>query len=758
MKNLYRFVLLLLTVYVLSIQTYSQQSGSGMLTLERIFNSYEFYPEFYGPVKWLADGSGFTTVEYSSSVPGGQDLVKFDPVKEQSDVLISASELIPTGQEDPIEISNYRWSEDGNKLLIFTNTARVWRYNTRGDYWLFDIKSRKLKQIGSSAEPSTLMFAKFSPDGNRVAYVVKNDIYVEELTSGLVTRLTYDGSKTIINGNFDWVYEEEFIIYDGFRWSPDGKSIAYWQLDASGVREFYLINNTDSLYPRIISIPYPKVGETLSACRVGVIPVSGGETVWMKTPGDPRNNYIPRMEWAGNSDAIAFMYVNRMQNKNEVMLGDRLTGEVRTILTETDEAWLDISMTDGFPPDDIMKWLDGGNYFTWISERSGWRHMYMVSRDGKEIRSITSGNYDITSVPSIDEKNGFLYFIASPDNPTQRFLYRIKLDGKNKPELLTPIDSGYHEYNISPDAKWAIHTWSDFETPETVELINLPKHKTIKTLASNDRLKESIKDLKKLPVEFFRVDIGDGVKLDGWMMKPYNFDKSKKYPVLFYVYGEPWSQTVLDQFGSIQYLWYLMLAQQGYIIISIDNRGTPAPRGREWRKCVYKQIGILAPSEQAKAARKISEWEFIDKDRLAIWGWSGGGGMTLHALLQYPDIYNTGIAVASVPDLALYDAIYQERYMQTPLTNPDGYKKGSPITYAENLKGNLLIIHGTGDDNVHYQGVEKLINEFIKYNRQFTMMAYPNRSHGIYEGEGTYMHLYTLMTNYLMEHLAPGGK
>ena len=758
MKNFYRYLQLFFLICISATLTYSQDSDKGLLTLDRIFNSYEFYPEFYGPVKWLADGTGFTTVEYSSVVPGGQDLVKFDPAKEQSDVLISASELIPEGQVNPIEIDDYRWSEDGNKLLVFTNTARVWRVNTRGDYWLFDIKSRKLKKMGSFAEPSTLMFAKFSPDGSRVAYVVKNDIYVEELTSGLVTRLTYDGSNTIINGNFDWVYEEEFIIYDGFRWSPDGKSIAYWQLDASGVREFYLINNTDSLYPRIITIPYPKVGETLSACRVGVVPATGGETVWMKTPGDPRNNYIPRMEWAGNSDAIAFMYVNRMQNKNEVMLGDRLTGEVRTILSETDEAWLDISLTDGFPPGDIMKWMAGGNYFTWISERSGWRHMYMVSRDGKEIRPITSGNFDLMSVAAMDEKNGILYFIASPDNPIQRFLYRVKIDGKEKPELLTPVNNGYHEYNVSPDAKWALHTWSDFETPETVELINLPKHKTIKTLSSNDRLKETIKDLKKLPVEFFRVDIGDGVKLDGWMMKPYNFDESKKYPVLFYVYGEPWSQTVLDQFTSLQYLWYLMLTQQGYIVISVDNRGTPAPRGREWRKCVYKQIGVLAPSEQAKAARKISEWKFIDDDRLAIWGWSGGGSMTLNALLQYPEIFNTGIAVASVPDLALYDVIYQERYMQTPKTNPDGYKQGSPITYAENLKGNLLIIHGTGDDNVHYQGVEKLINEFIKYNKQFTMMAYPNRSHGIYEGEGTYLHLYTLMTRYLLEHLPSGGK
>jgi dipeptidyl-peptidase-4 len=752
MQNLRRLIICTL-IFCLFSYSLSQESDHGLLTIDRIFNSFEFYPEFYGPVQWLEDGSGFTTVEYSSAVPGGQDLVRYDPLTKKTTVLISASELIPAGHDMPLEISNYSWSAGGKNLLIFTNTARVWRYNTRGDYWIFDTATRQLKQVGSFADTSTLMFAKFSPDGSRVAYVVKNDIYVESLLEGAITRLTFDGSKTIINGNFDWVNEEEFTIYDGFRWSPDGKSIAYWQFDATGVREFYLINNTDSLYPHIIRIPYPKVGEKLSACRVGVLPASGGETVWMKTPGDPRNNYIPRMEWAGNSEAIAFQYLNRLQNTNQVMLGDKLTGEVRTILTETDEAWLDVSLPDGLVPGEIMKWIAGGNYFYWISERSGWRHMYMVSRDGKEIRPITSGNWDLISVCRIDEKNGLLYFIASPENPTQRFLFRTKLTEGGKPELLTPENNGYHEYDISPDAKWAIHSWSDFETPETVELINLPRHKSVSILADNGRLKDVVKELKKQSVEFFRVDIGDGIKLDGWMMKPYNFDVSKKYPVLFYVYGEPWGQTVLDQFTSLQYIWYLMLTQQGYIVMSVDNRGTPAPRGREWRKCVYKQIGVLASSEQAKAAIKISEWDFIDKDRLAIWGWSGGGGMTLNALLQYPEIYNTGIAVASVPDLALYDATYQERYMQTPHTNPEGYKNGSPVTYAENLKGNLLIIHGTGDDNVHYQGMEKLINEFIKYNKQFTMMAYPNRSHGIYEGEGTTVHLYTLMTNYLMEHM-----
>ncbi len=749
MQNFRRLIICIL-IFCFFSYTFSQESDRGLLTINRIFNSYEFYPDFYGPVKWLEDGSGFTTVEYSSAVPGGQDLVKYDPQTSKSSVLISASDLKPAGYDMPLEISNYSWSKDGNKLLIFTNTARVWRYNTRGDYWIFDIGTRKLKQIGTFADPSTLMFAKFSPDGNKAAYVVRNDIYVEDLTDGKVIRLTFDGSGTIINGNFDWVYEEEFTIYDGFRWSPDGKSIAYWQFDVSGVKEFLMINNTDSLYQRIIRIPYPKVGETLSACRIGVIPSTGGETVWMKTSGDPRNNYIPRMEWAGNSEEISFQYFNRFQNKDEVMLGNAFTGEVSTILTETDEAWVDVV--------DDMKWISGGKFFTWISERSGWRHMYLVSRDGKEIRSITSGNWDLISVSAIDEKEGFLYFIASPENPTQRYLYRTRLTGEGKPDHLTPENHGYHEYNISLDARWAIHKWSDFETPETTELVTIPKHKSISVLADNGRLKDAVRKIKKLPVEFFRIDIGDGLKLDGWIMKPYDFNASRKYPVLFYVYGEPWGQTVLDQFDILYYLWHLMLTQQGYIVVSVDNRGTPAPRGRDWRKCIYKQIGVLAPEEQAKAARIISEWDFIDKDRLAIWGWSGGGGMTLHALLQYPEIYSTGIAVASVPDLALYDATYQERYMQTPLTNPEGYKKGSPITHAANLKGNLLIIHGTGDDNVHYQGMEKLVNEFIKYNRQFTMMAYPNRSHGIFEGEGTTVHLYTLMTKYLMDKMPPGGK
>lgn len=747
MKIIHRIIICLLIGIQLIVTSYSQKYDPGLLTLDRIFNSYEFFPDFFGPVKWMEDGSEYTVLEYPGWAFDKVELVKYDAKTGTRTLLIASENLIPDGKEIPLEIDDYLWSPDGNRLLLFTNTARVWRTNTKGDYWIYDMKNEKLKQIGTFADPSTLMFAKFSPDGEKVGYVVKNNIFVEDLETGEIVQLTDDGSDKLVNGTFDWVYEEEFQIQDGFRWSPDSKKIAFWQINDSGVGEFYLINNTDSIYPRITTIPYPKVGQTLPSARIGVVPADGGETVWMKNSGDPRNNYIPRMEWAAGSEEIVFQYMNRLQNKNQVVLGDAKTGDVHTIYTETDMAWVDVV--------DDFQWIEGGKCFTWISEKSGWRHIYLVSRDGKEIRQVTRGNYDVISIELIDEEGGYVYFIASPDNPTQRFLFRIKMDGGKEPERLTAEKKGVHEYEISPDGRWAIHRWSDFETPSATDVVSMPGHKVERILVENERFKANLKEIYRPQVEFFRIDIGDGIELDGWMMRPYNFDQSKKYPVLFYVYGEPAGSTVQDDF-SRNYLWHTLLTQKGYIVISIDNRGTSVPRGREWRKCIYKQIGVLAPADQAMAAIKIGEWGFVDKDRFAIWGWSGGGSMTLNALLQYPEIYHTGIAVASVPDQQLYDAIYQERYMQTPELNPEGFMKGSPITYAGNLKGNLLLIHGTGDDNVHFQGMEKLINEFIRYNKQFTMMAYPNRSHGIYEGEGTMMHLYTLMTNFLMENMPPG--
>ena len=746
-----RSFLFMLAAVALSVSALSQTDDETRLTLDRIFKNREFVPEFFGPARWLSNGAAYTTVEASDAVKGARDILKYDTETGKREVLVSAAKLIPPGESTPLRIDDYSWSPDGKLLLLYTNSKRVWRQNTRGDYWVVDLATWKTRKLGGDAKPSTLMFAKFSPDSKRVAYVREHNIYVEDLSSDQVRQLTFDGSKTIINGTFDWVYEEEWFDRDGFRWSPDSKSIAYWQLDASGVRDFYLINNTDSLYSFLIPVQYPKVGTMLSSCRIGVISADGGQTVWMNVPGDKRNNYLPRMEWAANSSELVFQHFNRLQNADSLMLGDARTGRVWTILTETDSTWVEVV--------DDLQWFDSGKRFMWVSERDGWRHVYMCSRDGREKSLITPGNYDVVSIEHIDEIGGWLYFIASPDNATQRYLYRVRLDGKGKAERLTPANQpGIHRYEISPNARWAFHIYSTFDSPPRTELIRLPRHETVRTLVDNARLREKVGKLARNATEFFKVDIGGGVILDAWCMKPPDFDPTRKYPVLVQVYGEPAGQTVLDAWRGQDYLWHLMLTQQGYIVVSVDNRGTPAPRGRAWRKCIYRQIGILASIEQAAAIRVIRTWPFVDSIRVGVWGWSGGGSMTLNLMFRYPDLYQTGMSVAPVSDQHLYNAIYQERYMGPPDDNEEGYRLGSPITFADRLKGNLLIVHGSGDDNVHYQNTERVINALIKANKRFTMMEYPNRSHGIGEGENTTLHLYNLLTSYLNQNLLPGPK
>ncbi len=740
-----------LLIFALVISTvYAQQPDPSKLTVERIFSSGEFRSERFGPARWLDDGKGYTTLERSES--DGRDIVRYETKSGKREILVPASKLVPTGEENPLSISNYVWSPDKNSLLIFTNTKRVWRSNTRGDYWILNLKSGELKQLGDNAPESSLMFTTFSPDNKSVGYVMKNNVYVENLDSGDIKQLTSDGSLTIINGTFDWVYEEEFGLRNGFRWSPDSQSIAYWQLDAEGVGEFYMVNTTDSIYSKIVPVQYPKVGTTNSSCRVGIISMASGSTQWLDVPGDPRNNYIARMEWAASSNEVIIQYLNRLQNTNQLMLGDVRTGKVRTILTDKDEAWVNV-VND-------LRWLDDGKQFTWVSERDGWNHAYLVSRSGEKIKLLTQGEFDVTSIRSIDEKGGWLYYIASPDNPTQRYLYRTRLNGKGKPQLLTSKDQpGTHSYQISPNAKWAFHTYSNVHTPRIISLISLPDHKVKRILAANKTLQEKFSQIDKSPIEFFRVDIGEGVELDAWMIKPPDFDPAKQYPLFFFVYGEPAGQTVADRWGGSRTLWHLMLAQQGYLVASIDNRGTRTPRGRDWRKSIYRQIGILASADQAAAAKEIIRTRpYVDPDRIGIWGWSGGGSMTLNMLFRHPDVYHTGMSVAPVSNQRYYDTIYQERYMGLPDDNVEGFKNGSPITFAHQLEGNLLLIHGTGDDNVHYQNSEALINELVKHNKPFTMMAYPNRTHGIFEGRNTTLHLYELLTRFLKQNLAPGPK
>jgi len=741
----------LVCVVLFALGVYGQPADKRILTLDRIFSSNDFRSETFGPARWLDDGGAYTTLEPSPANKEARDIVRYDAATGARSVLIAATSLTPKGASAPLVIDDYAWSKDGLKLMVFTNSEQVWRQNTRGDYWVFDITTKKLTKLGKDAATSTLMFAKFSPDGARVGYVRENNLYVEDLADNRITQLTRDGSRRIINGTFDWVYEEELDLRDGWRWSPDGRSIAYWQLDTDGVPDYYLINNTDSLYPKITTIQYPVAGQTNSAARVGVVSASGGATHWLAVPGDPRNNYIARMNWAGNSDEVLLLQLNRRQNLLNVMIGDRTTAQVRTILTEKDDAWVDIDV-------DEVQWLGGGKRFLWSSERDGWRHVYAASRAGGAPQLITNGSFDVTSIEGVDEKGGWLYFIASPDNATQRFLYRTELSGNGKPERLSPAGQpGTHSYAIAPNSAWAFHTYSNISSPPTVELVRLPDHKSVRQLAPNAAVIARVKELDTRPPEFIKVDIGQGITLDGWMIKPPNFDAARRYPVLIYVYGEPAGQTVVDRWASTRYLWHQMLAQHGYLVMSFDNRGTPAPRGRAWRKVVYRKIGVLAAEEQAAAARVVQSWPFVDSRRIAIWGWSGGGSMTLNQMFRYPDIYQVGMSVAPVTDQHFYDTIYQERYMGLPQDNEEDYRRGSPVTHAAGLAGKLLIVHGSGDDNVHYKGTEVLANVLIAAKKQFTMMEYPNRRHDISQGPGTTRHLFELLTRFLEENMPPGA-
>ena len=720
------------------------------LTLEDIYSNGVYTPKVIKSMRWITGTDCYTVLE-NSKIYSAKDLVQYDVKNGERKILVSATELVPEDSEKPLIISDYQWNENQSKLLIFTNTSRVWRYNTKGDYWVFDLKNKKLQKIGKTNEPSETKFAKFSHDSKKVAYVYLNNIYVETLETSKVEQLTFDGNTRIINGTFDWVYEEELGCRDGFRWSSDDSRIIYWHSDTKGTGKFTLIDNIDSLYSKVKVVPYPKVGTMNSAVKLGVVELSNKTTEWFKIPGDSRNNYLARMEVIPNTNQVMIQQLNRLQNTNKVYIANVDNMSINNIYTDKDKAFLDIH--------DNVKWLDNNKYFTWTSEKDGWLHLYKISKDGKEEQLITKGDFDVISISCINPKTGYVYYIASPYNATERYLYRSKLNGRGEAERVTPLNKvGHNSYQVSPDSRWAIYTYQNTITPPIYSIVSLPEHKIVKILEDNHDLMKKVSSLDLNPKEFFKVDIGEGVVLDGWMIKPKKFNPNKKYPVIVWVYGEPAGTTVQNNWGGYHAFYDQYMAQQGYIVMSIDPRGTKTPRGREWRKCIYEKIGIVAPADHAKAMQVLEDqYSFIDKDRIGIWGWSGGGQMTLNAMFKYPEIYSTGIAVAFVCDQHLYDTIYQERYMGLPSDNKKGYFEGSPINFANNLQGDLMIIAGTADDNVHYQSFEKLTDRLIKYKKIFSMMSYPMRSHGIYERENTTYHLYKTMTMFWLSHLKPNG-
>ena len=721
-----------------------------------LLKSAHTQPMGYGALNWMPDGNSYASIEKNSIVQ--TSLPAFTKT-----VIYDWDKVMPKDEAHPRFISSFVLSADQKQVMLKINTKTQYHKIT-GEVWVYNSVNGKMSQLGKGLRMEGLMYPKFSPDGSKVAYVYQDksnqkvvyNLYTEDLKSGKITQLTFDKADRSINGTFDWVYSEELFCTDGFRWSNDGARIAYWNVDASKVRNYLMLNTTDSTYSFTVPVEYPKAGEDPSPVKIGVVDVANAKTKWMNIDGDPRQNYLVKMEWSA-TDELIIQQLNRKQNLSKIWLANTMTGAGKVLWTDSDKAWVDIEATWNSNSNMGWNWIEGGKAFVWASEKDGWRHLYRIGMDGKE-SLITKGEFDIIKIYLTDEASNTIYFAATPENATQRYLYATKLDGSGSPWRITPENfTGTNDYMISPNGKWSRHNFSSHLYTSASEWVSLPNHSPI------DPEKSIVKNLKEdalgKQISFFKVTTEDGITLDGWMAKPKDFDPAKKYPVFFYVYGEPWGCTVFDnsrlgrsgQFGG-------NIPDMGYLYVSVDCRGSMAPRGREWRKSIYRQIGRLNIRDMAMGAKEVLKWNYCDTSRVAVHGWSGGGSSTLNLMFQYPEIFKTGIAVAAVANQLAYDNAYQERYMGIPAETREDFIAGSPYTYAKNLKGNLLYIHGTGDDNVHFANAEKLFNELIRYNKPFQMMAYPMRSHGIYEGEGTSQHLTTTCKKFLLENCPPGGR
>lgn len=607
----------------------------------------------------------------------------------------------------------------------------------------YDVASGARTLLEALPEEPSGRSGSVSPNGQSVLFVDDGDLYVRDLKRDQRIRLTSKpGNNAVSHGRAVW--------------SPDGRWVAFVQSDESEVRLRPFLVPGDPTYPEVREVRFARVGEAIPKLRVGVVEAQGNETRWLSIPIPAEGFYLGQVEWAGNSHDLLVEKLSRFRNEREFLLADIRTGTIRRIFHESDPAWVVAS----YGTNSGLTWIRDGQAFIVLSEKDGWRHAYVYSRDGQEISLLTPDPYDIIERAVVDEAGGWFYYYASPENATQKYLHRARLDGTAKTERVTPENQpGTHEYEFSPDARWAFHTYSTFDMPPVTELVDLPDHRVIRVLEDNRELRTKMEALITQPTEFFQIEIGDDTVIDAWMIKPSDFDPSKKYPVLVYVYGEPHAQTVLDAWAKVHADYHRLIADLGYLVVSFDNRGTPAPKGAEWRRAIFGSLGPLSTEEQAASVNELARnRSYVDLSRVGIWGWSGGGSNTLNAMFRKPDLYHVGIAVAPKPQPHLYNAWFQEIYMETPQTNPDGYDRAAPINFAEGLRGNLLIIHGTGETNTHLQITEGLVDRLIELGKPFDYMAYPNRDHGLREGRGTSVHLRLLMARYLIEHLPPGPR
>ena len=738
-----------------------------MIKSARLF----FYVFFFGTINLIGQ-------TLPTDVPWNENETGYYTTKENNIVLVSTEGekekiILSSSDTGHIKIESFFFSKSKRKVLLFTESVKVWRYNTRGNYLVYDFDKKELKKIGEKLPNSSLMFAKFSPNEKYVAYVSKEklqngirnsttpaNIYLENLENSSVKKLTSsNGTKKLINGTFDWVYEEEFDCRDGFMFNEEGTKIAFWQVNANQVKDFYMINNTDSVYSYTIPVEYPKVGEDLTKVKIGVIDLINNKVTWMKIPGAENKFYLPRMTWIPRTNNLMIQQLNREQNHSKLFIANSENGDARLLMEEKDDAWVDVRTSWPYQAIAGWKFINQGQEFLYTSEKDGWSHIYRYHIKRQTEYLVTKGDYDVINPLAYDKGNQQVYFIASPENPTERYLYKISVDGEGTLERVTPSTlEGNHEYQISTNAKYAFHSFSNYYTAPMDAIVSLPDHKF---LSEEENMFNKFYPFSKKfhPLEFFEITTEDDITMEGWLVKPKNLDPNKKYPVLFYFYSEPARQTGVNQYGAgYNSLYDGNLWEDGYVYVTFDGRGTPSPKGRAWRKAIYRNIGRINVRDMAMGAKAVfAKYEFIDTTRVAVHGWSGGGAATLNCLFQYPEIFHTGIAVAAITNQLTYDNIYQERYMGDPKESYQAYIDGSPIKYAKNLKGNLLYIHGTGDDNVHYQNAEILANELIKHKKIFYMLPYPNRSHSIREDDA-YPHLKLMFTDFLRKNCPPGGR
>jgi dipeptidyl-peptidase-4 len=584
---------------------------------------------------------------------------------------------------------------------------------------------------------------RVSPDGGQKIEFDNRNLFVRDLATGRKLQITDRP-------------DDRDIWYREPSWSPDGKHIVFIESDETEIRQRAVLVPSDPSYPGVRNHRFARVGEKIAALRVGLIDVEKRTTKWLDIEQPDEGYYLGQVGWAASSQEVLVEKLSRFRDTREFLLANIETGDIRSIYKETNEAWAVGSQGKNSG----LTWIRDGQAFIVVTEKDGWRHAYRYSRDGKDEQLLTPGDYDVIDRALVDEDRGWYYFYASPDEGTRQYLYRVPLDGAGTFERVTPEGQpGTHEYDFSPDARWAFHTYSTLDSPPVVELVELPEHRVVRVLEDNSEIRQRFRPLLSHPTEFLQLDIGDGVVMDALMIKPKNFDETKKYPVLVYVYGEPYAQTVLDKWGAGQTDFHRVVADLGYLVVSIDNRGTPAPKGAAWRRSIFGSLGPLSTEDQAAGIKELGRMRsYVDLSRVAIWGWSGGGSNTLNAMFRKPDVYQVGIAVVPKPQPHLYNAWFQEIYMRTRKVNADGYKRSAPINFAEGLQGDLLMITGSGETNTHIQIIEGLVDRLIELGKPFDYMVYPNRDHGLREGRGSTVHVRMTIIRYLLQHLPAGGR